>query len=58
MGLEREIANIRRRLNKIIPEVAPPKLKLHVIGPSEPVPAHSPWAMTIKIENKDHALSR
>lgn len=52
MALDREIDALRRRLNKIVPMVSPPEFKLHVIGASEPVPAHTAWALVIKIEDK------
>ena len=56
MGLERDIAAMRRRLNKIVPQIQPPELKMNVISGSDPVPAPSPWAMTIYIENKKETL--
>ena len=56
MGLERDIAAMRRRLNKIVPIVNPPELKMQVISGNDPVSAPSPWAMTIYIESKKQTL--
>jgi len=56
MGLDKELANMRRRLNKIVPQIQPPALKMHVVGASDPVPAPSPWNMTIYIESKKQTL--
>ena len=58
MGLERDIAAMRRRLNKIVPQIQPPELKITVIGASDPVPAHTVWEMVIKVEDKDPAFNR
>ena len=57
MGLERDIAAMRRRLNKIVPMVQPPKLSMTVISGDDPVPAPSPWNMTIYIESKGETLA-
>ena len=56
MGLERDIAAMRRRLNKIVPQIQPPELKITVIGASDPVPAHTVWEMVVKVEDKNPAL--
>ena len=53
MGLERDIASMRRRLNKIVPMVQPPELKIHIINASDPVPAHTAWEMVIRVEEKN-----
>ena len=58
MGLERDIAAMRRRLNKIVPQVQPPQLKLTVIGASDPVLAHTVWEMVIRVEEKDPAFNK
>ena len=58
MGLERDIAAMRRRLNKIVPMVQPPELKIHVISASDPVPAHTAWEMVIRVEDKDPAFNK
>jgi len=58
MGLERDIAAMRRRLNKIVPQIQPPELKITVIGASDPVPAHTVWEMVIKVEEKNPAFNR
>ena len=58
MGLERDIAAMRRRLNKIVPQIQPPALKMHVIGASEPVPAHTVWEMVVRVEDKNPAFNR
>ena len=57
MGLERELSSLRRRLNKIAPMVQPPKLSMTVISGDDPVPAPSPWNMTIYIESKEETLA-
>ena len=57
MGLERDIAAMRRRLNKIVPMVHPPELSVTVISGSDPVPAPSPWNLTIYIESKKETLA-
>ena len=56
MGLERDIASIRRRLNKIEPIVNPPELKMQVISGNDPVPVASPWSLTVYIESKEETL--
>ena len=58
MGLDKELANMRRRLNKIVPMVQPPELKLHVIGASDPVPAHTAWEMIVRIEGQNPAFNK
>ena len=58
MGLERELSSLRRRLNKIVPMVQPPELKIHVINASDPVPAHTVWEMVIRVEEKDPAFNK
>ena len=57
MGLERELAAMRRRLNRIVPQIQPPELKLHGIGPSDPVPATNAWEMVIRVEDKNPAFN-
>ena len=58
MGLERDIAAMRRRLNKIVPQIQPPELKMTVIGASEAVPAHTAWELILRIEDPDPAFNR
>ena len=58
MGLDRDIAAMCRRLNKIVPQIQPPALKMHVIGASEPVPAHTAWEMVVRVEDKNPAFNR
>ena len=58
MGLDKELANMRRRLNKIVPMVQPPELKLHVIGASDPVPAHTAWELVVRIEDQNPAFNK
>ena len=58
MGLDKELANMRRRLNKIVPMVQPPTLKMHVIGASDPVPVHTAWEMTVRIEDQNPAFNK
>ena len=58
MGLKRNISNIRRRLNKVVPQVQTPQLKLTVIGASYPVLAHAVWEMVIRVEDKDPAYNK
>ena len=57
MDISRDIANMRRRLNKIVPQIQPPALKMHVIGASDPVPAHTAWEMVIRVEDKNPAFN-
>ncbi len=58
MGIERELAAMRRRLNKIVPQVQPPALKLHVIGPSDAIPATTAWEMVLRVESKNPAFDK
>ena len=53
MGLGRDIASIRRRLNEIAPMVQQPELKIQVINASEPVLAHTVWKIVVRVEDKD-----
>ena len=57
MGLERDIAAMRRRLNKIVPMVQPPELSVTVISGNDPAPDPSPWNLTIYIESKKETLA-
>ena len=56
MGLDRELANLRRRLNSIVPQVVPPTLKMHVIRDSDPVPTATALEMSVYIESKKQTL--
>jgi len=56
MGLDRELSNLRRRLNSIAPQIAPPTLKLHVLRASDPVPTATAWEMSVYIESKKQTL--
>ena len=58
MGLERDIAAMRRRLNKIVPQIQPPELKMHIIGANDPIPSASPWEMILRIEDKNPAFNK
>tara|TARA_Y100001968_G_C19170946_1_gene625613 strand:+ start:601 stop:777 length:177 start_codon:yes stop_codon:yes gene_type:complete len=58
MGLDKELANMRRRLNKIVPQIQPPELKMTVIGASEAVPAHTSWEMIVRVEDKHPSFNR
>ena len=58
MGLDRELANLRRRLNSIAPQVVPPTLKMHVIRDSDPVPTPTAWEMILRIEDRNPAFNR
>ena len=57
MSTRREIEALRRRLNKIVPIIQPPELKLHVIGASDSVPTSSPWDLVIRVEDKNPAFN-
>ena len=57
MSTSREIEALRRRLNKIVPIVSPPELKLHILGANDPVPTSSPWELIIKVEDKNPAFN-
>ena len=56
MGLDRELANLRRHLNSIVPQVVPPSLKMHVIRDSDAVPTATAWEMSVYIESKKQTL--
>ena len=58
MGLKREIEAMRRRLNKVVPLVQPPELKMHIIGANDAVPPHSVWELVLKIEDKNPAFNK
>ena len=57
MSTRREIEALRKRLNKIVPIISPPELSVTVISGSDPVPAPSPWNLTIYIESKKETLA-
>ena len=57
MSTRRELEAIRRRLNAIVSIISPPELSITVISGDDPVPAHSPWNMTIYIESKEETLA-
>ena len=57
MSTNREIEALRRRLNKLVPIIQPPELKLHVIGANDPIPTSSPWELIIKVEDKNPAFN-
>ena len=57
MDISRDIANMRRRLNKIVPQIQPPELKMTVVGASDPVTAHTAWEMVIRVEDKNPAFN-
>ena len=53
MGLDREIEAMRRRLNKIVPQVRPPQLKFLVFNEGEKNPTSgSQWELSCMIERK------
>ena len=58
MPTRKEIEALRQRLNKIVPLIQPPELKLHIIGANDPVPTSSPWELIIKVEDKNPAFNR
>ncbi len=57
MSTRRELENLRKRLNRIVPLVQPPELKLHVIGANDPIPTTSPWELIIKVEDRNPAFN-
>ena len=57
MSTHRELEALRRRLNKIVPIIQPPELKLHVIGANDPIPTTSPWELIIKVEDRNPAFN-
>ena len=57
MSTRRELEALRRRLNKIVPLIQSPELKLHVIGANDPIPTSSPWELIIKVEDKNPAFN-
>ena len=58
MSTSREIEALRKRLNRIVPIVSPPELKLHILGANDPIPTTSPWELIIKVEDKNPAFNR
>ena len=51
MDISRDIAAMRRRLNKIAPIVSPPELKMHIIQAGmKPPKATSHWEMIVYVE--------
>ena len=57
MSTRRELEALRRRIDKIVPIIQPPELKLHIIGASNPIPSDSQWEMVIRVEDKNPALN-
>ena len=57
MSTRRELENLRKRLNRIVPLVQPPELKLHVIGANDPIPTTSPWELIIRVEDRNPAFN-
>ena len=57
MSTNREIEALRRRLNKLVPIIQPPELKLHIIGFNDPIPTSSPWELIIRIEDQNPAFN-
>ena len=57
MGIERELENLRKRLNRLAPEIVPPKLKMHILGASDEAPKGSAWEMIVRIEPKNPAFN-
>ena len=58
MSTRRELEALRRRLNKIVPLIQLPELKLYVIGANDPIPSDSPWEMVIRVEEKHPSFNR
>ena len=58
MSTRRELEALKRRLNKIVPIIQTPELKLHVIGASDTVPIDSKWEMVIRVEEKHPSFNR
>ena len=57
MSTRRELEALRRRLNKIVPLIQLPELKLNVIGANDPIPIDSQWEMVIRVEKKNPAFN-
>ena len=57
MSTNREIEALRRRLNKLVPIIQPPELKLHIIGVNDPIPTSSPWELIIRVEDRNPAFN-
>ena len=57
MSTSREIEALRKRLNRIVPIVSPPELKLHILGASDSAPKPSPWELVIRVEDKNPAFN-
>ena len=58
MSTRRELEALRQRLNKIVPLIQLPELKLYVIGANDPIPSYSPWEMVIRVEEKSPSFNR
>ena len=53
MGLNREIEALKKRLTRIAPIAAPPKLSMNVIQEgSGDLPIESPWVLNLLVESK------
>ena len=57
MGLDKEIRQMRKRLNKLVPQIQPPELKMFIIGANDPVPTTTAWELTLRVEDKDPAFN-
>ena len=53
MSLNREIEALKKRLTRIAPIAAPPKLSMNVIQEgSGDLPIESPWVLNLLVESK------
>ena len=53
MSLNREIDAIKKRLARVAPIAAPPKLALNIIQQGSGVePIDSPWVLNLLVENR------
>ena len=58
MGLDKEIRAMRKRLNKLVPQIQPPELKMFIIGANDPVPPTNSWQLVLQIEDKNPAFNK
>ena len=54
MALFNEINRLQEKINRIAPQIAPPKLKMNIHQSGEEIPENkSPWEMSVYVEGKE-----
>ncbi len=57
MALFNEINRLQEKINRIAPQIAPPKLKINIYQAGEEIPEKkSPWEMSVYVESKEESL--